>query len=184
MLLPSFKLNFVLPVNVFALGLPIGFGRSSAPLLPFFQIIVRSPSSVGLHSCHSSKPSSARRLCSWPFPLGFARRWCRRPLPPNSVKQPCNFTKRRCECPLPPTSARRLCGCRLPLSSARPPCGYLLSRRSSRRSRSFARQWCWHPLPPSSTRRPCTWGLAILPLAPLFHPSSILSSWFVSSHIF
>ncbi len=183
MLMPSFKLNFVFPVNIFASGLRAGSGRSPAPLLPFFQIVVRSPSSVGLRSWHSSKPGSARRLCSCPLPQGSAKRRCRRPLPPSFVKQPCSFARRRCGCPLPPSSTRRRCSRPVLLSSAKPPCtsarrpcGCPLSHRSSRRSRSFARRYYWRPLPPSSTRRPCTWGPAILPLAPLFHPSSVLSS--------
>jgi hypothetical protein len=76
LLLPSFKLNFVLPMNVFALGLRVGFGLSPEPFLPFFQTglrqtTVRSPSFAGLRSYHSSKSGLVRWLYSRPLQLGF-----------------------------------------------------------------------------------------------------------------
>jgi hypothetical protein len=163
MLLPSFKLNFILPVNVFALGLRAGSGRSPVPLLPFFQIVVRLPLFVGLCSCHSSKPGFTRWLCSCVLSLGSARRRCGRPLPPSFVKRPCSFARQRCGHPLLSSFARQRCNRLLLLSYAKPPCtsakrpcGCPLSHHSSRRPRNFARQRCRHPLPPSSTRQPCT----------------------------
>ncbi len=163
MLLPPFKLNFVLPVNIFTLGLRDGSRWSPTPFLPFFQIVVWSPSFVGLRFYHSSKLGSARWLCGCPLPLGLARRRCGHPLPPSSTKRPCSFARRWCRCLFPPNSTRQQCSRLLPLSYARPsctstkqPCGCPLSHYSSKRPRNFARQWCWRPLPLSSTRQPCT----------------------------
>jgi hypothetical protein len=147
MLLPSFKLNFVFPVNVFAPGLQASSGQSPVPFLPFFQVIMRSPSFLELRSCHSSELGSVRLLCNCPLPLGSARRWCGRPLLPSSIRWSCSFVRWRCGCPFSPSSARQRCSRPLLLSSAGPsctfarwPCGCPLSRRSSKRPRNFARQ--------------------------------------------